>query len=106
MKERDEYLERTKRKLDEWNAEIDAMEARIRKAEAKSRKGLQVRVNALKAKRDEAASKLEQMRGVPGDSWDAFMKGMERTWEELKTTIGDTKNAFEESVGSETAARK
>jgi uncharacterized coiled-coil DUF342 family protein len=98
VNKREEYALELKRKLDEWNAEIDQLEARARAAKEDARQRMGERLNTLRAKRVEAQTQVERIEGASGDSWEALKQGAERTWDELKDTLQRTREAFSEGL--------
>ncbi len=58
MNERQAYTEKMKAKLDEWNADIDKLEAQAKNAEADAQIKFQQQLDRLKATRDDAAKRL------------------------------------------------
>ena len=50
MSERDAYVEKMKAKLDEWNAEIDRLEAKARGAEADARLRYNKQIESLRTR--------------------------------------------------------
>jgi chromosome segregation ATPase len=57
---REEYVEKIKRQLDEWNAAIDKLEKRAGELKTEARERYQARVAALRAKRQEIQGKLKR----------------------------------------------
>ena len=62
MTNRDEYLEKFKAKLDEWNAEIDKFEHSAREAQADAKAQYDKQLESLREMRDEAQKKYSEMR--------------------------------------------
>ncbi len=81
MTSRDEYLEKFKAKLDEWNADIDKLEARTREAQADVQAQYESQLKALREMRDDALEQYSQMQNVAVDAWDAMVQGTEKAWQ-------------------------
>lgn len=97
MRNRDEYVENLKTKLDRWNAEIDELDAKARKAKADASQDYRERMESLNRKREDARKKLEEIRDATGDAWATLREGAERTWAELAKTLRETKDAVTKS---------
>ena len=98
MSTRDEYVAKMKAKLDEWNAQIDELEAKTRRAKAQAAQKHQERIAELKRKRDEAQEKLEEIQGAGEDAWESLKSGAEQVWENITTTLQESKDAFFEGL--------
>jgi len=98
MSKREEYIEQMKAKLDEWNAEIAELEAKARQAEAQGRQRYLDHLENVKSKRDEGQRKLEEIRSASGDSWETLKTGAETIWEDVKKTLKETRDAFNEGM--------
>lgn len=94
MSKRDEFVSQMRAKLDEWNAEIDELDAKARKSKAQATSGYHARLADLKGKRDEAAEKLNEVENASEDAWESLKSGTERIWDDVKQTIQETRKAF------------
>ena len=81
MSSRDEYLEKFKAKLDEWNADIDKLEAKARAAQAEMQAEYRGQLEALRRTRDEASKEYDKVQNAAGDAWDAMVQGTEKAWQ-------------------------
>jgi uncharacterized coiled-coil DUF342 family protein len=94
MSQRKEYVAKMKAKLDEWNAEIEELEARARKAGARAEKHYWDRIADLKNKRDGGRKKLDEIRDATDDAWETLQSGAEIMWSEMKSTLKQARDAF------------
>jgi len=99
MTSKRDYVGALQAKLDEWNAQIDELEARARRREARDE--VKDRIEALKRDRDEAAAKLAHLRDAGEGAWDSLREGADQVWTKLKNTLTETKRAFEEGLRGE-----
>ena len=90
MSSRDEYLEKFKAKLDEWNAEIDKLEDHARQTQADAKTQYDKQLESMREMRDDAQKKYIEMQEATAEAWDAMLQGTEMAW---KTWI----NAFEDA---------
>ena len=82
MSTKTEYIEKYQAEIERWNTEIDALEAKIIEADAKS--AHEEQINALRQHRDEAKAKLAEIQAAHEDKWEELKDGLEHTWEAIK----------------------
>ena len=93
-KQRDAYVQKMKARLDEWNAEIDRIQARIDQADAESKIEYNKQLDELRAKRKEVEDRLEEVRQAGESSWNDLKQGLENSWEILKKSVDRAKSEF------------
>lgn len=96
MKERDAYVQKMKAKLDEWNADIDALEAQTRKAQSDVKLRYEKQLAELKANRDEAAKKLHELQNASVEAWEALRRGTEAAWSDMAKAFRDAAERFKQ----------
>jgi len=99
MKDRNDTIDDLKRKLDDWNAEMAELEAKANVKKLEAEHAAQARWRELRSKLDAAEGQLKELREASSDSWQALAKGAEKTWDDLRTTMADTKRTFLDAVG-------
>lgn len=88
MENRNEYVESLKKKLDEWNAQIDELEVKAKLAEMENRSKYESQLSKLKKQREEIREKIDQMQQSSGKAYEELRKGVEGAWE----ILGDAYN--------------
>jgi len=83
MTERDQYIEKTKAKIDQWNADIDRMKARAEEVGADARIEYQKRLDEMRAQRDEAEAQLKTLREASDDAWRDMKAGFDKAWDNI-----------------------
>lgn len=101
MTTKNEYVAMMQAKLDEWNAHIDELEARARKAKAREAQQRHARIAELTRKRDEVRAQLEKLKQAGEDSWESLKAGAEQVWNDVTTTLQQSKDAFFEGLEKE-----
>lgn len=96
MSLKDEYVEKLKAQLDEWSADIDVLEAKVRKADAELHIKYDEQVIALKQKRDEAKVKLAEIQASAGEAWQELRKGSDDAWDAIKRALAEARKKFNE----------
>ena len=92
---RDAYVQKVKAKLDEWNAEIDRLEAQARQKEADAQTRLQEQIDQVKAKRQTAEEKLDDVRQAGGDAWEDLKSGLELATEAVGDALRSARSRFQ-----------
>lgn len=88
--DRDAYVEKVKSQLDEWNLEIDNLEARASKASDDVRAQLEKAIEGVRKEYQEARARLDGVRHARGDAWHDLKDGMQKAWADLRQSIDDT----------------
>ncbi|MCB5184535.1 hypothetical protein LG201_04890 [Methylobacillus gramineus] len=96
MSLKDAYVEKLKVQLDEWSADIDVLEAKVRQADAELRIKYDEQVIVLKEKRDEAKVKLAEVQSSAGEAWQELKKGSDEAWETIKHAFAEARKKFGE----------
>ena len=94
MTTRHEYIEKFKNKLDEWDADIDELEAQAQKTRADLKFELEDQITSLKVKRDIAELKLSEIKDASEEAWEDFKTGAEEAWGDLKDAIEKARSHF------------
>ena len=94
MSSRDEYLQKFKTQLDEWNADIDKLQARAREAQADAQAQYHEQIKALQEMRDDALSRYNEMQNATVEAWDALAEGAEKTWQTWVDTFDKARSKF------------
>jgi hypothetical protein len=80
MGKRDEYVERVKKRLDEWNADIKRLEDAYAKAEAGARLRLNEQIESLRRHREQAQAQVERIENAAEEAWHEIARGAEEAW--------------------------
>jgi hypothetical protein len=87
MTTRHEYIEKFKEKLDEWDNEIDELEARAQKVKADIKFEAEDQMTALRHKRDLARLKISEIKDASEEAWEDLKVGADDAWGSLKEAI-------------------
>ena len=80
METRDEYIQKLKTQLDQWNAEVGKWETKTRDAQADMRAQSEKQLEEFKRQRDQAIEQLRQMQSAAGDAWTQFVRATDDAW--------------------------
>lgn len=90
MGKRDDYLEKMKNQLDEWNAKLNTLEEKASDLKEKYADEL----NTLSQKRDTAKQKLAEIQKASGGAWEEMKVGMDEAWSSLKDAFEKARERF------------
>ena len=94
MLNKDEVVTKLKKQLEEFSAEIDALEAKAHEVKDDARGKYQEQLVALRAKRREGEKKLEEMKTATESSWGRLKAETDNVWEALKDSVNAFKTHF------------
>ena len=94
MLTRDEYVAKMKQRLDKWNTEMDALEAKALKTQEEAKVKYQEQLIALRAKRQEGEEKLKAIQSASEDSWEQLKAETDNIWEAFKDSVQAFKAHF------------
>lgn len=87
MSTRDEYVEKMKQQLDEWNADLERLETRISEAAEPVRSKLEPQLAKVRAGYAGAREKLRDVRAAGEDTWEELTDDAEHVWKTLRQSI-------------------
>lgn len=94
MATRQEYTEKLKSKLDEWNTKIDKLKAKSEAADADMRAEYREQIQTLKAKRSELQETVKKLQDASGDAWKDIKEGADDAWEALDEAFDNAMSRF------------
>jgi len=88
---REEYAQILKKKIDEWNKDIDTLQGKIGQVQDGVKTEYQKRITDIQEQRKDFEQRLKKLRESGDGAWDDIKAGLEIS----KEAIGDAiKNAF------------
>ncbi|MBL1267430.1 MAG: hypothetical protein COA87_006700 [Halomonas sp.] len=94
MRQRDEFVEEMKARLDEWNADIDKLTAKARQASDEARVKYQKDIERLKKRQAETQQRLDELQHASEAAWETVRQGMEDSWELMRKAFRDASSRF------------
>lgn len=92
---RDEYVQKLKQQLDEWNGEAAKWEAKTREAQATMKAEAERQMAALNSRRDEALYQMKLLQNASTDAWRDMMSGADQAWKDLQAAVDRARSHFE-----------
>lgn len=87
MNDKSAYAKKFEAQLDEWDAEIDKIEARARQAGADAQIEYQRQLDELRRKRGRARQKLDELESAGQEAWEEIRQGLEAARTELSDAL-------------------
>ncbi len=78
MTQRDDYVQKMKKQLDELNAKMDVLAAKANSAKAEARAKYSEEMDRLRQQSEVAAAKLEDLKAAGEDRWEALVAEMDK----------------------------
>ncbi len=91
---RDALVQKVKARIDEWNAEIDRLQARAEQAEADARIEYHDEILKLKNYRDEARKKLDKLQHAGEGAWEDLKAGVEMAFDAMNQAVHSARQRF------------
>lgn len=88
------YMDRLTAQLNGWNAEIQRMEATMRRVPPHLRVLLEEQIVPLREKRNHAWQKLEEIQASPDGLTEELKQSVEIVWDRLRESIEHTRSHF------------
>ena len=88
---RDEYVQKLKAQLDQWNDQLKKWESM---SEDVKNKYLQ-QLDEAQVRRDEALAELKRIQGASAEAWTQMMKGADNAFKEMRESFERARQAFE-----------
>ena len=88
------YIQKMHAKLDEWDADLDKIKAKLSGASADSKIKLNEQINNLETQRNQVKQQLEKLQESGEEAWHEIQKGCEASWDKLNSAIKDAANKF------------
>ncbi len=91
---RDAYVQKLKGKLDEWNTEIDKLQAKSEQIKADAKDKYQKHMDELMAHKKEVETKLAQVGKAGEGAWQDLKGGMDKAWKAMGESVQAAKTRF------------
>jgi predicted nucleic acid-binding Zn-ribbon protein len=93
---RDQYVAKTKRQLDELNAQIDNVEAHAKKAKQEARQTYDKELTDLRQQSAAAKTRLDAIKSSAEDKWESLTAEMEKVRDALVHSYNYFKSQMKE----------
>ncbi len=94
MSEREHYVEMAKARLDQWNAEIDKLQAKANEAEAAAKIEYKKQLAEMRAQRDKAEQQMKEMQEASNKAWTDMKSGFDNAWDSIAESFDRAMSRF------------
>jgi chromosome segregation ATPase len=95
MMTRDEYVQKLKTQLDQWNSEVAKWEEKAKSAQTKMKAEYEMQLKTYRSRRDEATTQLRQVQAASGDAWTDLMRGADEAWGKMREAFTNARSHFD-----------
>jgi predicted nucleic acid-binding Zn-ribbon protein len=95
MSTREEYVQKMKAQLDQWNAEVAKWEEKSKSAQADMKVEYEKQLEAFRSRRDEAMYQMHQVQVASTEAWMDMMKGADAAWKSVGEAFMKARSHFE-----------
>jgi hypothetical protein len=95
MTKRDEYVEKLKKQLDDWNAEASKWEAKAKAAQAGMRTDYEKQLEAFRRQRDQALEQMKKVQTSSGEAWQELVRGTDEAWAKMRAAVEKARSQFQ-----------
>jgi len=92
---RDEYVQKLKTQLDQWNAEVSKWEAKAKESQAQAKAEYEKQLGNVRGKRDEAMYQMKLLQNASMDAWQDMMRGADDAWKNMQEAFNRARSHFE-----------
>jgi hypothetical protein len=94
MSKRDEYVEKLKAQLDQWNTEVAKWEAKAQKTKADARVEYEKQLTEVRRQRDQALEQMKRVQAATGDAWVDLVRGADEAWAKMREALEKARSHF------------
>ena len=87
MSKNDEYCATMDSEIRKWDTEVDTLNAKGKQMSADMQAGFDTQVKAMRADRDLAYSKLQELRTANESAWQHMQSGMDAAWTSMRDSL-------------------
>jgi chromosome segregation ATPase len=94
MNKKDLYKQKLQAQLDEWQADVDKMKAKLGGASVGAKLEINQEINQLEGKLGEGRKKLEELSEATEENWENLKASIDETWEGIANSFKDVFGKF------------
>jgi len=95
MTKREEYVDKMKSQLDQWNAEAARWEEKVKHAEVDMKAEYERQLESVRSRRDEAMYNMRQLQAASTEAWMDMIRGVDEAWKRMGEAVGQARSHFE-----------
>ena len=94
MGKKDEYCATMESEIKKWDAEVDKLNAKGKQMSADMRVGYVTQLKAMRADRDLAYSKLQEISTANESAWQHMQSGVDAAWTSMKNALNKASSQY------------
>lgn len=94
MEIQEAYKQKLAAQLNEWDAQINLLEAKIENMSADMRIKRAQELHELRAKQQAASEKMQEFGKASGEAWEQVKETSDKIWDDLKAGIAEAQAKF------------
>lgn len=94
MQIQEAYKQKLAAQLNEWDAQINLLEAKIENVGADMRIKRAEELHELRAKQRAASEKMQELGKASGEAWEQVKETADKIWEDLKAGVTEAQAKF------------
>ncbi len=94
MNKKDLYKQKLQAQLDEWQADVDKMKAKLGSASVGAKLEINQEINQLEGKLGEGRKKLEELSEATEENWENLKASIDETWKGIANSFKDVFGKF------------
>jgi lipid II:glycine glycyltransferase (peptidoglycan interpeptide bridge formation enzyme) len=95
MISRDEYVQKLKSQIDQWNAEAAKWEAKAKQAQAGMQADYAKQLEQYRGRRDAALAELRRLQSASADAWKDMMRGADAAMKSMQEAFDKARSKYE-----------
>ncbi len=94
MSNKDKYFAMMEAQIKKWDAEVDKLKVKGEQLSAEAHANYAEQLKLMRANRDAAYKKLQEMRTANESAWQQMQSGIDATWESMKKALDKASSQF------------
>ena len=97
MEGRRQYLDALERRIEEWTARVEAIEARCADADPVTKADFEEKIEELWARLETARDGLTRLEGTSEEGWDGRRPALDAVWSDVVDAYGELYRALRQA---------
>lgn len=94
MKNKDEFIKALHAKIDQWDAEVEKLSAKVAVVEEESKTEYYKQIAELKNKRSQIKEKLDTLKSAGEEAWEDLQAGLDLAFETMSEALKSASSRF------------
>lgn len=96
MNPRDEYLEKLKAQLDQWNGQMAAWQATTRQATSEAKTELEKQMGIMQSRADDLVYRMELLKSASTEAWQEIASGADEARKTMQDAVEKARLRFKD----------